>query len=156
MNKNEKDHFQRPSWTWRPFWTLFNNFSILAISHSIRHEKIYKIPNFHKLGTKTTLGQYIITFLENKTRLYQRISGQVKYWLNRSNRRIKYSQKAIRVCKCLRNHRLRQSFWKVLIKSCSKCMFVKFSEIITCRPGASVQYRLMLPLWGRCWPKVQI
>ena len=41
----------------------------VAISHSIRHEKIYKVPNFHKLGTKTTLGQYIITFLENKTRL---------------------------------------------------------------------------------------
>ena len=43
----------------------------VAISHSIRHEKIYKVPNFHKVGTKTMLGhrQYIITFLGNKTRL---------------------------------------------------------------------------------------
>ena len=41
----------------------------VAISHSIRHEKIYKVPNFHKVGTKTTFGQYIITFLGNKTRL---------------------------------------------------------------------------------------
>ena len=26
--------------------------SFVAISHSIQHEKIYKIPNFHKVGTK--------------------------------------------------------------------------------------------------------
>ena len=55
------DHFE-------PFLIISR---FVAISHSIRHEKIDKVPNFHKVGTNTTLGhrQYIITFLGNKTRL---------------------------------------------------------------------------------------
>ena len=57
------------------FGDLFEPFLIISqfvtISHSFRHEKIYNIPNFRKIGTKTTLGhrQYMITFLGNKTRL---------------------------------------------------------------------------------------
>ena len=57
------------------FGGLFEPFLIISkfvtISHSLWHEKNYNIPNFHKIGTKTTLGhrQYMITFLGNKTRL---------------------------------------------------------------------------------------